>query len=416
VSWLGIPIHFIGAFLFAWIANWFGRAQWRHFTEAHWTERTRLLWPARTTATSNMLVIPLLLDQAHRLLLPATTDLWIPNALAAVLGVLAGGYQFDRELYPQMTRKSWIHHVVAGWGIRFGIWIGIGAGIALMPADFGWKMLIVLVVYLVLHFAMQSGFVLWYLRWVGFMHPAGEKLQRIVNECTQRSGARVKATWEMDGVHALAFAFPTTGELVFSKRLLEICSEEEIAAICAHEMAHLAESKLIIAVRWLGSLAILPLIFLTPLMKWGGIVGLLGSFWGYILLNFLAQKFTHRMELRADSKATASQHNEGVYAQALEKLYRENWLPAVNAGNQRTHPHLYDRMTAAGITPDYPRPKPPSKATFLGYVYGMAMGALIAINLISTSRSESPHTEQDPSVSILSNEVPSMEFQILDGK
>ena len=31
------------------------------------------------------------------------------------------------------------------------------------------------------------------------------------------------------------------------------------------------------------------------------------------------------------------------------------------AGKRTVHPSLYDRMIAAGVTPDYPRPAPPSR-------------------------------------------------------
>ena len=54
------------------------------------------------------------------------------------------------------------------------------------------------------------------------------------------------------------------------------------------------------------------------------------------------------MEKRADQLALNEQVQEGVYARALEKLYRENKIPAVNVNDKQTHPHLYDRMVAAG--------------------------------------------------------------------
>jgi len=67
-----------------------------------------------------------------------------------------------------------------------------------------------------------------------------------------------------------------------------------------------------------------------------------------------------------------TESDESVYAPALEKLYRENQLPAVNINDRQTHPHLYDRMLAAGITPNYPRPGRPKKMTWVGTVYACA--------------------------------------------
>jgi hypothetical protein len=68
--------------------------------------------------------------------------------------------------------------------------------------------------------------------------------------------------------------------------------------------------------------------------------------------------------------------NAGIYACALEKLYRENQSPAVNASKRATHPHLYDRMIAAGITPDFPRPARPKRLTIIGWILVIAFAVL----------------------------------------
>jgi hypothetical protein len=88
---------------------------------------------------------------------------------------------------------------------------------------------------------------------------------------------------------------------------------------------------------------------------------------------------SQRMEKRADELALKEQINEGVYARALEKLYRENLSPAVNVNNRQTHPHLYDRMIAAGITPDFPRPARPKRLTLIGWAFIFAFGLFIAL-------------------------------------
>ena len=64
---------------------------------------------------------------------------------------------------------------------------------------------------------------------------------------------RVRATWELGGMAANALALPVTRELIFTERLLAVCSDEEVAAICAHELAHLTESKAVLAGRLLRS-------------------------------------------------------------------------------------------------------------------------------------------------------------------
>lgn len=184
------------------------------------------------------------------------------------------------------------------------------------------------------------------------------------------------ATWQMAGVQAVAFAFPTTNELVFSDRLLEICTDAEITTVCAHEMAHLTESKTVLTGRLLGSLILFPFIFINPLIHLYGIFGLFVAYVGMFALIRFTRWLSQRMEKRADQFAVSNQLNEGVYARALENIYRENSTPAVNINNKQTHPHLYDRMLATAITPDFPRPPKPQKLTWIGFIYAVAFGFL----------------------------------------
>jgi hypothetical protein len=93
------------------------------------------------------------------------------------------------------------------------------------------------------------------------------------------------------------------------------------------------------------------------------------------------------MEERADKAGKAHEGEPGVYARALEKLYRSNLMPAVMRQKRAVHPHLYDRMLEAGVTPEFPRPKPPSRMMSLlahGFTATVALlGAWGAKTLLS---------------------------------
>ena len=80
--------------------------------------------------------------------------------------------------------------------------------------------------------------------------------------------------------------------------------------------------------------------------------------------------------MRADAIAHANEPDPGIYARALAKLYEDNLLPAVNAKDRATHPHLYDRMLAAGVTPDFPRPKRTTTMSWNGTLLALALGVL----------------------------------------
>lgn len=373
------PIHAAGGLFLAWLANWLGLNPWRRGEEAHWTERARRLWPVRMTAMTNVLLIPILLGEVQIVLLPGSSSWWFVSVLAGLFGAMLGNYPLDRAVYPRLHFRFWLHQAVATWGLRFGFLGALVLAACLMPAQFGWGMVTVVGGYLAFHAALQRGLFLQYLRWVNFLQPANPRLQEIVNAQSARLGIRPRATWLMGGVQALAYAFPTTRELAFSQRLLEICTEEEVSVICAHELAHLTESKAVLTARMLGSLSLFPFIFMRPAIHWFGPLGFVVPLVALLILVPFTRRLSMRMEKRADKVGTDSQLNEGVYAGALEKIYRENQVPAVNASNRQTHPHLYDRMIAAGLTPDYPRPRKAKAMTWIGFLYAVGVGLLFAV-------------------------------------
>jgi Zn-dependent protease with chaperone function len=383
---LSAIVYFVAAFLLTILANWIGLIPLKRAKNAHWTEQARLVWPIRFTAAINVFVVAFLLNQLHWRFSQQSYDssIWWLDGIAAVFGAIVGGYPLDRQIFPQLSFKNWRRQILAIWGFRLGIWAVLIAGIFLMPETFGVRMILVTCGYLLVHSLLSWGFLLKYLQFVKFLKPAGQRLQGIVDATSAKIGnVSVRACWEMDGNIANAFAFPVTHELVFSRRTLEICTDEEVAAICAHEIAHLKESKWVLGARLFGSLTLFPLIFLFPSVH---LFGPLGFFLPYVLFFAMlrcSKWLSQKMEKRADELATREQTDDGVYARALEKLYRENLSPAVNVNNRQTHPHLYDRMVAAGITPDFPRPARPKRFTIVGWVFIFAAVALVVLDVMN---------------------------------
>jgi len=132
---------------------------------------------------------------------------------------------------------------------------------------------------------------------------------------------------------------------------------------------------------WRLPLYVLPFIFITPLLNRLAAAGLILAFLGVISISLFARWLTRRMEKRADRLASKTTTNEGVYASALEKMYRENQIPAVNASRRQPHPDLYDRMLRAGVKPDYPRPDRPKRVTLVGwlYIFAFAFATIAAL-------------------------------------
>ena len=355
------------SFLLAWGLNWLALIPWRHSGGKHWTEQARLFYPARASGWINTFLIPANLVSAQFILAPEMPSWWLPLAIAAWLGAVMGTFPFEREVFPRLDFRRWLLHVCSAWTLRFVFWfVFIGCAL-IMPEEFGWPAVAIAGAVLLFHLWLLWGLRVKTLCWTRLLKPADERLQRIVTETASHMGVRTRGVWMLAGIYAQAYALPTTRELLFSERLLEICDDKEVSAVCAHELGHLTESKTTLLRRVAGTFVLFPLLFIKPAFHADNPFALLLFVIPLLLLLFV-KGLSVRMEKRADQVATNAQIETGVYGRALEKLYRENLIPAVNAGNRRTHPHLYDRLLAAGVTPDFPKPPPPKRLCWTSYL------------------------------------------------
>lgn len=382
---------FLVAFLVLSAINWIEQIPWRKSAGAHWTERCRILWPARRTNAILILYVPLLLAAGSSL--ASEADLWnlAPRWLAASAGAVGAGWFVTRQLHPGILLRSWLHDVAIGWVLRLGIWLvllGVGFSMPDQLNSRAWLMLGGVIVLMVVWPFMA----LHVLRWFGIIRPAGERLQKIVADCVRDSGPRVRHLWQASGVVANAFALPLSGTLVFFDRLMETLTDEEVAAICSHELGHLAESKRVLIGRYFGAMAVLPLLLIKPAVHQWEFPGAFAMVLVMIIWSRLSRRLVHLMESRADAIASHQQAGEGVYARALEKIYQVNHLPAVMPGNRSTHPHLYDRMLAAGTTPGFPRPRAPRKFTLLGW-FMLFAGPFALIWMVSDDFQDGGHVD-----------------------
>jgi Zn-dependent protease with chaperone function len=187
----------------------------------------------------------------------------------------------------------------------------------------------------------------------------------------------VSEVWLMRMSVAQAFAIPGSRRLLFTERLLELLSDDEISAVCAHELAHLTEAWSDYYRRYVLWFAFLPWIFFKPTMHTFGVVGCLALMLISIVVARVYRTVSHKLELRADNIAHTHAPDAATYAWALARIYEDNLLPAGHSKEHNTHPHLYDRLVAAGMAPDYPRPLPAKSMALHGNVFCGALGLLI---------------------------------------
>jgi Zn-dependent protease with chaperone function len=230
-----------------------------------------------------------------------------------------------------------------------------------MPHTWDWRAPVIMLAGVALVTWLILGGGLWLARGLGCVHRASPRLAELVERTASRVGIRPRAAWETDLGFANAFALPPTQSLLIARSLLDRLNDEEMIALLAHELAHLGEPRAVTLVRVSSVYLMLPL----------GATGLIVNYYGLaappvlalalFLGMLLVVRLSRRMELEADRVGQAHELSPGDYARALERIHEVEWLPAVMPGSGQSHPHLYDRLIAAGVEPAYPRPDPPSR-------------------------------------------------------
>lgn len=367
--------------LLAYFCNGLALRPWRRAKDQHWSERARLFNPARGAATVNLWVLPAVITMSVQLFWPEISPPWILVTYAGALGTLIGTLPMDREVFPRITGPELIRQCLTGWVIRFFMWGVFLGAIVLMPPQFNLTALIItLTVIGLLLWWSQDGWI-YVGRKLHLFVLAPERLHHIVAETAAKMNIPYRNVWLMRTHLAMAYALPTSRQLVISSRILEILDDTEISTVCAHELGHLSETKGDYLPRYLTWLMFLPWIYLTPALQHLGMAGFFLLLFITLFVPFLVKRISHRLEVRADAIAYANEANPGDYARALTRLYEDNLLPAENSLKQNTHPSLYDRLIAAGVTPDFPRPAAAQSLAPHGTVFSGALGLLAVLTV-----------------------------------
>lgn len=349
---------------------------WRAAAGQHWTQRARLLFPARVTAVYCLITLPMdafIYANVINLHIVYTYDYWPPPliapwavTLAALVAVILAGEAVSREIRPGTRFGQFTRSTAAFTLFKYSPMLVILAALVCMPGHFDTAAWVIAAVAAGVLIATQYGLMVAILGRLGLLKPADADLQQLVDDISGKMGIPVRRTWVLPSTLANAMALVVTREIVFTSALLEKLTRQQIAAICAHELGHLSESAQVRHRRQLASLLFFPLIFITPALAMGNTFLLYFIAWLFIagVLGRRIRKMAREMETRADQMAAAV-NTPADLARAMERLYEVNLMPAVIGRKRAVHPELYDRMTAAGITPDYARPLPPKRRSML---------------------------------------------------
>jgi Zn-dependent protease with chaperone function len=344
----------------------------------HWTQRARLLWPARAAArlsTASCALAAMILP-----LLSSGPLQRVPALACAVLGFVcayAGGWVAAASLGRREGgfRAALRGALTACFVLYAHVFVAVVAS-ALLPTSItranAWQFALTLA----LVTACSAGLGLLPARLFGLVQPASPHVQACVARAASALGHTPRAVVSIELGAANALAFPLLGWIAVSTRLEQQLDADELTAVAAHELTHLTEPRWVRVAR-----VLIP----ATALAWyaaGGVIqvhlGNVGWLTPLALTALLVALVWRRMSRKLEARADAGAHASLGYARALEKIYQANLMPAVMR-RARSHPHLYDRLQAAGATLDYPRPEPPPRLTVpIGVLFVLLFAYVVA--------------------------------------
>jgi Zn-dependent protease with chaperone function len=350
------------------IGTWFALRPYRVARPREWYERSRLLFPAKRAVPACGVLLSLLI---------VSCGFWIrhelspfPRPLLALVAALMTSF-LSLIIYRQvaahigsgaMSLRDAIRSVATRGVLLMPHLVIALAAMPVMPRQFDREALLVLALTAILAAFFVAGGNLLTARLIGLAHPASPRLADITIQASARTGVIAKGVYEVDWGMVNALAFPLTKCVAFTKPSVEKLTDEELAAICAHELGHLAEPMRVHLFRvaaLVTSALCLPAV--VPAAASFGTAGAVVILCCLLAINLSYAALSRRFEKLADAVATAAAPADVAYARALEHVYSLNLIPAVTGLKMQPHPDLYDRMVASGVQPDFPRPLPPSR-------------------------------------------------------
>lgn len=249
------------------VTNWLALISWRRNKDKHWSEQARLLYPVFVAARSNLLMIPAIITLIVLLFWPEASLLWLFAGILSLLGASIGNFFLNHEVFTRIPVSDLFRQTAIGLLMTFMIWpVFIGAAV-LMPDEFNSVSWSIGAAVLLLWALWAKGGWIWLGRKLGLFRAAPERLLEIVNATSARMNVPYGEVLLMRSPMSQAFAVFNGRKVLFTERLLAILSDEEIAAICAHELAHLIESKMTRYSRAIRMLTYMPWIFFSPLLS-----------------------------------------------------------------------------------------------------------------------------------------------------
>ncbi len=388
-TFLELGLVMLFSFLLTSIIAEIARRKLARGRELPWYDRARILYPWRSLLGSVTAVLLVSTFMVSNLLyhgfapLPSAleTNLF---AISAYLGALFPAYRFSRATFTHtIDRKTFFLGNLATL-THFIIICLIMSQFYTLLAEFEWGALYATILAFVLFVVLTKlGSTLFVFKLYGLILPPSERLRSIVKPLAQEFSLSEKLkVFEMRSPIANAFALPSRSIVAATSRAMEILSDQELEQIMRHELAHLTENRIAQLTRFIPLFLYMSFLGLWPLLATFENASLYffpALVLAILLTRCLSALISQRLENRADNGTKTE--DPARYASALEKLYQDNLFPAHVGKSFATHPSLYDRMLASGVTPGFERPAKPN--SFI-YIFGL-LGAIVLLFLFQST-------------------------------
>lgn len=172
---------------------------------------------------------------------------------------------------------------------------------------------------LVLAYRSGGGFLL--LRWTGIRRPAPARLRAIAEAASERMGIRARSIEVLAPPYATAPAYPLSRRIVVTDAALAVFGDDELSAVCAHELAHMSEPRRVALARvlfgltpvvWIA-LAVLGASLTDPFVALEtGLALIVGIEWLWPCGAVVYHRLHRRMEVLADAMACRFEGEPGT--------------------------------------------------------------------------------------------------------
>jgi Zn-dependent protease with chaperone function len=365
-------------FITSWVCYFVARPDLETLTSLHWTEKARILFPMYSINLISWIFVPIWAVFGSRSFPAGFQDLGIV-AIVLVTLVMSSpvALRIERELFGRMlTFRQWMDE----WAITFfllapALLVGLVATFFFHRNPLGTYLVGTCVL---LFFNFRGSVDL--LRLFGILRSPDERLIRLVSNVSTKTGIEVKSVWILRWRRINAFALPFANTLGITEALLEKFTDDEVENVITHEVSHLNEPVHVRVLRLLRENMFFCLFSMGVVSRVFGLPGVFFFVFAFAFMGGHVGQVCRLMETRADELGKKFEKNSGDFARAIEKIYELNLMP-VSMKQKSTHPDLYDRMLATGITPSYARPGPPENKRVTRAMFVAAFMLFVSLTL-----------------------------------